>query len=161
MLAETLSYHAAQISQILALARSHVEQLVLVCGGSWQDRRALLQIIATEHGLTYTTIGLRFAKALLGQPPRERSLAVMEMLENLSSTADPGLALDNIEILFDPELHLDPLRAVQSLARRRLVLLSWPGERLTTKLVYARPDHSEYRTYPIDNLLVYSLENFR
>ncbi len=158
MLAEMLSYHTAQITPLLTLARTHVEQLVLVCGRSWRDRSALLQVIASDQDLAYIPIGLPFAKALSGQPPRERSLSAMEMLDNLLSSAGLGLALDHIEILFDPELHLDPLRAVQSLARRRLVLLSWPGEFLTTKLIYARPDHPEYRTYPTENLLVYSLE---
>jgi len=159
MLAETRSFHAERILSLMTIARSHAEQLILICGGTWQDRSAILQAIAADQGLVYTAIGLPFAKALLGQPPRERPLSVLEMLDNLSSSTSSGLALDHIEILFDPELQLDPLRAILSLARRQLVLLSWPGEYSTARLVYARPEYSEYRTYPADDMMVYSLEN--
>lgn len=159
MLADHRSFHSERIKPLLTSARSHVEQLVVLCGGNWLERSALLQQIATDYGLFYAPIGQSFAKALLGQLPRERPVFVMEMLDNLVSSTEVGISLDRIEILFDPELRTDPLRSVQSLARRRLVLLSWPGEYTPTRLIYAKPDHIEYRTYPVGNMLIYSLEN--
>jgi len=159
MLADTRSFHIDRIMALMKLARSHVEQLILVCDGNWQDRSKLLQAIASEQGLVYAAIGLPFAKALLGQPPRDRSLSTIELLDHLSSSSSSGLALDHIEILFDPDLHVDPLRSVQALARRHLVILAWPGKYLSGRLIYAEPEHVEYRIYPVDNILVYSLEN--
>jgi len=159
MLAETYLFHVERIMSLITLARNHAEQLILVCDGGWQDRSMVLQEVASEQGLVYTAIGLPFAKALLGQSPRDRSLSAIEMLDNLSSSSSAGLALDHIEILFEPDLHIDPLRSVQALALRHLVLLSWPGKHSSGRLSYAEPEHLEYRTYPVDNILVYSLEN--
>lgn len=153
-----LSFHASRIVPFLISARSHVEQLVLACGATWQDRSALLQTIAADQGFIYTAIGLPFAKTLIGQTPGERALSVMEMLDNLVPSAGPGIALDKIEILFDPDLRMDPIRAIQRLAHRQLILLSWPGKYDGSRLIYAWVDHAEYRTYPASDMLVYSLE---
>lgn len=159
MPADIQTFHVTRLLPLLDLARSHVEQLLVVGGGSWQARSGVLQATAAAYGLGYIAIGRPFAQTLLGQPPRERAMAAMELLANLGTPNGSGLALDHIEILFDPELRLDPLRAVQVLSCRQPVLLSWPGQLTPERLSYARPDHPEYHTYLINDLLTYSLEN--
>ena len=70
-----------------------------------------------------------------------------------------GIALDQIEILFDPELQIDPFRFIRTLSHSQLILLSWPGTCDPSRLIYARPGHPEYRVSPIGDTLIYSLEN--
>jgi hypothetical protein len=159
MFPEALSYHAALVSSLLDIARRHVEQLVLVSGGDWQARSALLQALASEQGLKYISIGLPLAEALLGQSPFQRPLFAVETIEKLAINPGSGIALDHIEILFDPDLHTDPLRLAQSLAHRQLILLSWPGQYQSPRLLYAEPGHPEFRAYHAGDTLIYSLEN--
>ncbi|MBN2550197.1 MAG: BREX-3 system P-loop-containing protein BrxF [Anaerolineales bacterium] len=156
---DRLTFHATQITPLLRTAQGHVEQLVLLCGGSWQERTALLQMVAGSQGMAYTALGLPLAETLLTQPPRQRPLLAEDTVERLAAEAAAGLALDHIEILFDPELHIDPLRLAQALSRRRTVLLSWPGAYTPPRLTYAQPDHAEYRLYQVSGLLIYTLEN--
>ena len=89
--------------------------------------------------------------------------------------------LDNIEILFDVSLKQDPLRLLQGLSRNTTVVVAWSGEiraegqglktesevdsnsSLITQssslyLIYATPDHPEFRRYPIRDFLVVSPE---
>ena len=148
-----------QISSLLNIASTHVEQLVLVSGGGWEIRTELLQAVASKLNFKYTAIGLPFAKELLGQSPTHRPLFISEMIEKLVQVANQGLALDQIEILFDPELHIDPLRFVRTLSHGHLILLSWPGIYKSSRLIYAEPDHPEYRVYQVSDTLVYTLEN--
>jgi hypothetical protein len=156
---ETLTYHSTQISSLLDVARNHVEQLVLVTGGDWTARTELLQAMTSHGGFEYAAISLPFAKALLGQPPSQRPLLASEMVETLVQAAHTGITLDQIDILFDPELHLDPLRLVRTLSHHRLILLSWPGTFTQSRLIYGEPDQPEYRVYQAGDTLVYSLEN--
>jgi hypothetical protein len=97
-----------------------------------------------------------------------------------ASAADVVL-LDNIEILFDVSLKQDPLRLLQGLSRNKTVVAAWSGEirtegrELRTELdtsydsshitqssslylVYATPDHPEYKRYPVRDFLVVNPE---
>jgi hypothetical protein len=76
----------------------------------------------------------------------------------LASHSEGGIALDHIEILFDPALHTDPLRLLQTHARSRLILASWPGRYDHNRLTYAEPSHAEYFSRTVNGLLTYSLE---
>jgi len=67
--------------------------------------------------------------------------------------AQAGLVLlDNIEILFDVHLKQDPLRLLQGLSRNKTVVVAWPGRVLNDTLIYAEPEHPEYRRYPREDL---------
>jgi hypothetical protein len=55
--------------------------------------------------------------------------------------------LDNIEMLFHPDLHQDPLRLLQSLSRNRTIIAAWRGRCSERALIYAAPEHPEYRRF--------------
>ena len=89
--------------------------------------------------------------------------------------------LDNIELLFDLSLKQDPLRLLEGLSRNKTVVAAWSGEIRTDGrglraesiisnnsapitqssslyLVYATPDHPEYKRYPVRDFLVVNPE---
>jgi hypothetical protein len=55
--------------------------------------------------------------------------------------------LDNIELLFAPELEQDPLRLLQRLSRNLTIVAAWPGTVDGGCLTYAEPGHPETRRY--------------
>ncbi len=65
----------------------------------------------------------------------------------ISSQATAVVVLDNLEILFDPALKLDPLKLLQGISRNRTIVASWNGSYVEGTLTYAKPDHPEYRSY--------------
>jgi hypothetical protein len=66
--------------------------------------------------------------------------------------------LDNTEILFDISLKHDPLRLLQNLSRNRTLVVAWNGRAIKDSLIYATPDHREYRKYPVDEIEIINLE---
>lgn len=66
--------------------------------------------------------------------------------------------LDNLEILFHPDLELDPLRLLQKLSRNRTIVAAWNGSAHDGYLIYAKAGHPEYRRYPMNDLRVVLLE---
>jgi len=62
--------------------------------------------------------------------------------------------LDNLEILFDVSLKLDPLRCLQDVARDRTVVAAWNGAVTAGHLTYATPDHPEYRRHALEDLVI-------
>jgi hypothetical protein len=92
---------------------------------------------------------------MLDLTERQRSLRVPRLLEEISGQTDRELiVLDNLEILFDVALKLDPLRLLEGLARHRTVVAAWNGSIEGDYMTYTAPGHSEYRRYPVRDFLV-------
>lgn len=103
-----------------------------------------------DDGLTssqHLHLSLGLSQRLLDTPRRQIALAAPQALGDLLA-GDGPLLVDHIELLFDPLLQIDPLRALKLASRRRRLLVVWPG-RLDDDgaLVYAEPGHPEYRRY--------------
>ena len=60
--------------------------------------------------------------------------------------AVPGevVLLDNLEILFDTGLEVEPLRLLQVSSRNRTIVASWNGSFQDGTLIYAEPGHPEF-----------------
>ena len=62
--------------------------------------------------------------------------------------SDAGLkelrGLDNLEILFDTALEVEPLRLLQVSSRNRTIVASWSGDYRDSTLTYAEPGHPEF-----------------
>jgi hypothetical protein len=96
---------------------------------------------------------------MLDLTSRQRALQLPRLLAEIvdASTADVVL-LDNIEILFDVSLKQDPLRLLQGLSRNKTVVAAWSGTIDGEHMVYATPDHPEYKRYPLRDFLVVNPE---
>lgn len=62
--------------------------------------------------------------------------------------------IDNIEMLFQPDLKQDPLRLLQSLSRNRTIVVAWRGAKLGSSLTYAAPNHPEFRCFEEPQALI-------
>jgi hypothetical protein len=90
---------------------------------------------------------------------RQRVLQLPILLsEIVGSAASDVVLLDNVEILFDVSLKQDPLRLLQGITRNKTVVVAWSGSIHGESIVYAAPDHPEYRRYPVRDLLIVSPE---
>lgn len=156
---EHRQYLISQVDPLLELAKDHYYQLVLVWGGTWQERTLFLKEIALHKKYAYITLGLPLSRSLLDRPIRDRPMVLADHVSTmLASCTEGGIAMDHIEILFDPALHTDPLRLLQTHARSHVIIASWPGRYDHNRLIYAEPGHPEHFSQAVTGLLTYSLE---
>ena len=66
---------------------------------------------------------------------------------------DEVLLLDNIELLFERGLEINPLDLIKRLAHAKRVVAVWPGELRGNRLYYAEMTHPEYRDYDADGVV--------
>ena len=129
-------------------AKSLYHRLVLLVGGSGAGKTKVLRTLADQLNAKVININLELSSRLLELTPKQRSLRLPQILrEIVDSTQDTTVILDNIELLFDAELKLDPLRLLQGISRNRIILAAWNGSMDDGKLKYAETGHPEYRTY--------------
>jgi hypothetical protein len=159
MTPEYIRYQISQMDPLLELARDHYYQMVLVLGKTWQERTLFLKELAGHKGYAYIAFGLPLSRSLLERSLRDRPMVLSDLISTLlASHSEEGIVVDQIEILFDPALHTDPLQLLQMYARSRLLVLSWPGQYEHNRLTFAEPGHPEYYAQTVHGLLNFSLE---
>ena len=133
-------------------------RLVLVVGPARSGKTRLLQAAAAANGWPLINLNQRVSELLLELTQRQRALRVPRLVGDvLGSTGADVVLVDNLELLFSPDLAQDPLRLLQGLARNRTVVALWPGVMVGKQLTYAEPSHPEYRRYPEPDTLWLSL----
>lgn len=60
-----------------------------------------------------------------------------------------GCLLDHIEVLFDPQLQVHPLRWLEHRAKDRDVHVVWPGDVDGQHMSYAAPGHPEHQRFDL------------
>lgn len=149
-----------QIRQRLSGIADNYNRLVLLVGPSGSGRTAVLRALADADNVPVLNVGADISRRLLDLTERQRVLQLPKLLEDaLTGIPDNLTVLDNIEVLFTPELKQDPLRLLQGLSRNRTIVASWLGNVEGGHLTYAAPEHPEFRRYPSADLLVVSLRH--
>lgn len=137
------------LSSLCETAATLYHRLVLVVGPARSGKTRLLQAAAAANGWPLINLNQRVSELLLELTQRQRALRVPRVVGDvLGSTGADVVLVDNLELLFSPDLAQDPLRLLQGLARNRTVVASWPGLMVGKQLSYAEPSHPEYRRYP-------------
>jgi len=158
------------LKQVLAAAdaaASAYERLVLLVGPAGSGKSTLLREAAGERDWPVVNLSLELSQRLLEVAPGQRATKVLGAIEGIVADAsgNPGdastLCLDNIELLFERALQLDPLKLLLSLSKQRTLIVAWPGELADEpgeqELTHAAPSHPEYRAYPVQGLTLLSI----
>ena len=144
----------APLAELLAIAQGQYHQLVLATvEADSSDHWRSVAVALDGH---YLNLNLELSQRLLDIPQRQWSHKVMELIDAVVLSTDLRVTvLHRMEILFDPQLRLDPLKSLQQIARRHNLLVVWPGTYDGRYLTYAEPGHPEYRRYSAKDLIVF------
>lgn len=127
-------------------AKSKHEQLVLVVGDYAAE---LLKRVSDTDQLPVMNIGKELSSKLLDVPsidhPKVAANLFAELVAGCKNTQ--VLLMDHLEILFDRSLFIDPLKLLQACAKSITLVVVWPGMKTSSSLLYATPNHPEYRLY--------------
>jgi len=130
-------------------------RLLLVVGPTGSGKTAALRAFAAEESSPIINVGVELGRRLLDLTERQRVIEVPSLLERIVGEAEGETVLfDNTEILFNQVLNQDPLRLLRALSRNRTLVASWLGRVDGQHLVYATPEHREFRRYEVDDLLI-------
>ncbi len=146
-------------------------RLVLLVAPAGNGKTLALQTVHQVTGAPMVNVNLELSRCMLELTTRQRVLKLPRLLtaivnephsvsptseETVATLLDDMVLLDNIEVLFDVLLQQDPLRLLLGLSRNKIIVATWNGSVAGTYLVYATPEHPEYRRYPIRDFLVVS-----
>ncbi len=135
-------------------------KLILVVGPPRSGKTKALCALALHRSMRVVNLSARLGQLLVALPRARRPIEAFEkMRELLDGTASDDLVLiDNIELLFDRTLKLDPLDTLRRHAHTRRIVATWPGELKNGRLTYASPGHPEHQDYAAQGLVTLELE---
>jgi len=134
-------------------------RLILIVAPAGSGKTSALQDLQERLGLPLVNGNLEQSPQMLDLTERQRALQLPRLLLTIINEVSGDLVLlDNIEILFDVSLKQDPLRLLQWLSRNKTIVAAWNGLIDYKNLIYATPDHPEYKRYPSRDLLIITPE---
>ncbi len=146
---KTTQLDTAELSNAIESMRQAPNRLVLLVGPHGSGKTRHLKALAAEYGHPYIRINASLSEELKSIPRRRRPAGVRSIVSDTIAEADGRVVLvDNIELLFLPELSQNPIQLLNDLARNRTLCVAWPG-RLDADgaLTYAEPGHPEHKRY--------------
>ncbi|MGA7412266.1 MAG: BREX-3 system P-loop-containing protein BrxF [Bryobacteraceae bacterium] len=150
----------SQIRERLGGISDLYNRLILLVGPAKSGKTRILRELAATENASLLNVGLEVSKQLLDLTERQRTLQLPEILENALIGPRSELAvLDNIEVLFNPALRQDPLRLLKGLSRSRNIVSSWSGSLDDGNLIYAVPEHPEFRRDVAKDVLIVPIGN--
>ena len=150
---------ADRVIRKIGQAAELYHRLVMLVAPAGAGKTAALQDVHERTAAPLINVNLALSRCMLDLTERQRALQLPRLLSEIvgASAADVVL-LDNVEVLFDVSLKQDPLRLLQGLSRNKTVVAAWGGSIDGAHMVYATPDHPEYRRYPLRDFLVVNPE---
>lgn len=139
-------------------------KLILIIGPPRAGKTALLLAFGKRMEAEPLNVGSELGRRLAAIPQKQRHLQAGTELRALADEYAKGdlLLMDNIELLFDTNLQLNPLDLLKRHAHSKRVVAVWPGELRQVgndrRLIYADMGHSEHRDYATDGLVALEMQ---
>ena len=150
----------AKLERLISEIGDLNSKLILLVGSSRSGKTQLLRQLGNKLNIEPLNVGLELGRRLAATPNNKRGFSAGELLreiallETFGERGEAPLLLDNLELLFEPSLQINPLDLVRRLAHSRRVVAVWPGERRGDRLIYADMGHPEYRDYSQDGVVL-------
>jgi predicted ATPase len=135
-------------------------KLIVLIGVPGSGKTQLLGKLAKSRNTLPMNVGTALGTRLASLSQKQRQLQAIGLLRELADQYNNTdlLLVDNIELLFDRSLKLDPLGLLKQQAHSRRVVAVWPGESRDGRLTYAEMGHPEHQDYSTEGLVPFKIQ---
>ena len=146
----------AKLEQLIGEIGDLNSKLILLVGPSHSGKTSLLRELGVKLHFDPVNVGLELGRRLAATPNNKRGFSAGELLREITDREQTGdlLLLDNLELLFEKGLQINPLDLVKRVAHSKRVVAVWPGELRGDRLIYADMGHPEHRDYSREGVVV-------
>ena len=138
---------AAYLKQAMrTVEEQEYHKLVLLVGDFSSGKTGLMRRVCDDVGGVYLNVNLELTRRLLTIDARTYATRASRILQDLCDEQEPDrpLFLDNVELLFSPEVGcLNPVDLFKKVSRERLVVLSLPCRLISQAQPHIRAEYSE------------------
>ena len=130
-------------------------KLIVLAGPRTSGKTKLLHELGKKLSVEPLNVNLELGRRLSATPHAGRGFSVGQLLRGIADKErkEDLLLLDNLELLFERGLQINPLDLIKRLAHSKRVVAVWPGELRGNRLYYAEMTHPEYRDYDAEGVV--------
>ena len=135
-------------------------KLIILLGKFGAGKTAILKQTADDVVGKYLNLNMELSEKLLGIPTSQYldGTTVHAIIDQLCEDASPHqepLFVDNLEILFSPELgKINPIDTFKRISRERPVVIALPAYRQGSSAIYSTSGHEDYVVMPLEEYIV-------
>lgn len=135
-------------------------KMVILLGSFGSGKTSLLRDISEQLNAKYIDLNLELSERLLSVPATNYNdgVTVHKLIDEICDDFSPNneiLAIDNLELLFSPELgKINPVDTFKRISRQRPILLALPARRQGNSAVYSTPGNQDYCAMPLEDYIV-------
>ncbi|MEJ5241099.1 MAG: BREX-3 system P-loop-containing protein BrxF [Anaerolineales bacterium] len=137
---------SAQITNRILLAVQAGTQLVLVVSEKVHALESIGMELVRQSGWPLFHLGRNISQKMVEQQLPCTPELIQDSLLSLTRTSS-AVVVTEIDLLFEPIFHLDPLQIFYKISRYVPLVVFWPGRYQHAILTYAVPEHAHYREW--------------
>jgi len=125
-------------------------KLIIIVGSAGTGKTAMLHDVIKDYNVSTINMGEELSRALMATPLGLRPIKAEDTAEKLILDAPTAqVAIDNIEILFEPPMELNPLAFLKRLSQSKTIIVTWTGNYSNNTLTYGTLDHPASQEFPL------------
>ena len=139
-------------------------KLVILLGIFGSGKTKILKQIEAESDAVYINLNLELSERFLQMPASKVSdgVSVHALIDDICDKFSQGgktLLIDNVELLFSPELSkINPVDTFKRISRQRPVVLALPAVRQGNLAIYSTPNSADYFPIPLEDFVFIEIE---
>lgn len=148
----------------IAEVRSEDCRLIMLVGPPASGKTRALKEVERLTGAPRVNVTLELSRRLLNVDPDKRPLKAGEALKGMladlrmeDGTVLEVVLLDNIEVIFDPSLKLEPIELLKELSIGRTIVAACTGKLEGGCLLCFEPKANEFRRFPTEGLRIVTI----
>ena len=129
---------------------NNFSKLLMLVGPTLSGKTQCLKEISERINIPYVNLGAELSKKLIELTVKQQVLRTSGLTKEIINNIHSDVALiDNIEILFNPDLKVDPIRLLMNSSRNKTLAVAISGKQIGNYIIYVEPDHPEYKKLKI------------
>lgn len=132
-----------EIKQHLEIIQSRYYKQMYVYDYKYGDS---VKVFSEQENYPYLNISLELSEKLVEIDPTKRKYYVTEYLQEIILKRESNVVcIDYIELLFHPQLAIDPFHLLEDISKNKVLITCWRGKIEGNTLIHAEPGHPEYK----------------
>jgi hypothetical protein len=139
-------------------------KLVILLGVFGSGKTKILKQIEATTDFVYVNLNLELSDRFMQMPASKvkDGITVHQLIDEICDSFSQGgktLLIDNVELLFSPELaKINPVDTFKRMSRQRPIVLSLPAVRQGNLAVYSTPSSADYFPIPLEDYVFIEID---